>query len=68
MPAPPLPLPAQAFNDVLATTTQAEVNEGGPPPVIPCDTPSPEHPEPTPQTDCTTHRPPAPAAIHSTTA
>lgn len=32
--------PSQAFNDVLATMMQAEVNEGGPPPATPCDTPA----------------------------
>lgn len=31
--------PSQAFDDVLAKMMQAEVNEGGPPPPTPCDTP-----------------------------
>ena len=31
--------PNQAFDDVLAKMMQAEVNEGGPPPPTPCDTP-----------------------------
>lgn len=31
--------PSQAFDDVLAKMMQAEVNEGGPPPPAPCDTP-----------------------------
>lgn len=35
----PSPPPTQAFNDVLAKMMQAEVNEGGPPPATPCDTP-----------------------------
>lgn len=35
----PKQLPSQAFNDVLAKMMQAEVNEGGPPPATPCDTP-----------------------------
>lgn len=35
----PTPPPTQAFNDVLAKMMQAEVNEGGPPPATPCDTP-----------------------------
>lgn len=35
----PTPLPTEAFNDVLARMMQAEVNEGGPPPATPCDTP-----------------------------
>lgn len=33
------PPPTQAFDDVLARMMQAEVNEGGPPPATPCDTP-----------------------------
>lgn len=36
----PSPRPSQAFNDVLAKMMQAEVNEGGPPPATPCDTPA----------------------------
>jgi hypothetical protein len=36
----PNPPPPQAFNDVLARMMQAEVNEGGPPPATPCDTPA----------------------------
>jgi hypothetical protein len=32
-------LPSQAFNDVLAKMMQAQVNEGGPPPALPGDTP-----------------------------
>lgn len=40
MPSPqPKPQLTQAFNDVLAKMMQAEVNEGGPPPATPCDTP-----------------------------
>lgn len=39
MPEKPTPPPTQAFNDVLARMMQAEVNEGGPPPATPCDTP-----------------------------
>ncbi|MCE9629811.1 MAG: hypothetical protein K8S94_03705 [Planctomycetia bacterium] len=35
----PTPPSSQAFNDVLAKMMQAEVNEGGPPPATPCDTP-----------------------------
>lgn len=35
----PTPVPTEAFNDVLARMMQAEVNEGGPPPATPCDTP-----------------------------
>lgn len=35
----PTPPPTQAFDDVLARMMQAEVNEGGPPPATPCDTP-----------------------------
>jgi hypothetical protein len=31
--------PTQAFNDELTRMMQAEVNEGGPPPATPCDTP-----------------------------
>lgn len=34
-----VPPPFEAFNDVLARMMQAEVNEGGPPPATPCDTP-----------------------------
>lgn len=37
--AKPTPPPPQAFDDVLARMMQAEVNEGGPPPATPCDTP-----------------------------
>lgn len=33
------PSPTQASNDVLERMMQAEVNEGGPPPAAPCDTP-----------------------------
>lgn len=36
-PNPPSPPP---INDVLAKMMQAEVNEGGPPPATPCDTPA----------------------------
>lgn len=36
----PKPQLTQAFNDVLAKMMQAEVNEGGPPPATPCDTPA----------------------------
>lgn len=36
----PSPLPSQAFNDVLAKLMQAKMNEGGPPPAPPCDTPA----------------------------
>lgn len=32
--------PSQPFDDVLAKMMQAEVNEGGPPPATPCDTPA----------------------------
>lgn len=39
MSAKPTPPPTQASNDVLARMMQAEVNEGGPPPADPCDTP-----------------------------
>ena len=35
----PSPPATQASNDVLAKMMQAEVNEGGPPPATPCDTP-----------------------------
>ena len=37
--AKPIPQPTQAFDAELAKMMQAEVNEGGPPPATPCDTP-----------------------------
>lgn len=36
----PEPLAARAVNCVLASMIDAEVNEGGPPSAVPCDTPS----------------------------
>lgn len=38
-PPKPSPQPTQAFDAELAKMMQAEVNEGGPPPATPCDTP-----------------------------
>lgn len=41
MPTPdPRSTPSEPPNDVLAKMIQAEVNEGGPPPAAPCDTPA----------------------------